>query len=94
MISDVHLSEDGPIDRLTRICDDVTKAFDAHPEHHDGDKCIVFLDDGERGGLVIHGYDDTQEALVDLLMHMKAMFQANGKRMDLVFMDEKGVTRG
>ena len=92
--SDVKRSESGPMDRLTRICDDMTKAFDEHPEHQEGDKCIVFLDDTKMGGIVIHGYEDQTAAMVDLLMHLKAMFASVDKRLDLMFMDEEGVTRG
>jgi hypothetical protein len=93
MISDVTTSFDQPQDRLTRICDDMTKVFDHHPEHIDGDKCMVFLDDGHRGGIVLHGYDDQVEAMTDLLMHMKAMFKSAGKNFDIVFLDPEGVDR-
>ena len=89
-----HRTEGQPHDRLTRICDRMTKTFDMHPEHLSTDKCIVFLEDGKMGGLSLHGYDDDTEAMVDLLMHLKAMFAANGKRLDLMFMDEDGITRG
>jgi len=82
-----------PTDRLTRICDAMTRTFDEHPEHHAGDKCIVFLDDGTHGGIVINGYDDDTDALADLLQHLRAIFAANGTRMDLMFMDEDGATR-
>jgi hypothetical protein len=73
-----------PHDRLTRICDSMTKQFDLHPEHRTGDKCIVFLDDGHRGGINIHGYDDDLEAIVDLFIHLKAMFQATGRDLDFI----------
>lgn len=85
---------DKPMDRLTRICEAMTDVFDAHPEHRETDKCIVFLDDGKRGGIEIHGYEDHQDAMVDLLLHLKAMFQAGGKNFDIMFMDENGVMRG
>lgn len=82
---DVQRTQDQPHSRLTRICDDMTKAFDAHPEHRDGDKCIVFLDDGRRGGLVLHGYGgDDWEAITDLFVHLRAMFRANGKDLQFV----------
>jgi hypothetical protein len=82
-----------PTDRLTRMCEAMTEVFDSHPEHREGDKCIVFLDDGKRGGIECHGYEDDTEPMVDLLMHLKAIFRANGKRMDIMFMDENGVIR-
>jgi hypothetical protein len=92
MAKEVRRSSD-PVDRLTRMCDAMTKTFDLHPENRPEDKCMVFLDDGKRGGLVTHGYDDDTAALVDLLMHLQAMFKASGKRLDLMFMDEKGIDR-
>lgn len=64
----VQRSEGKPVDRLT------------HVEHRAEDKCIVFLDDGDRGGLQLHGYDSDNEAMVDLLVHLRALFKANGKQ--------------
>lgn len=78
-MSDERRSEGRPHDRLTRMCDAAITAFENHPEHRDTDKCIVFLDDGRRGGLVLHGYDNDLEAMTDLLMHLRALFRANGK---------------
>lgn len=92
-MSDVRRTEGQPHDRLTRICDKMTQTFDLHPEHHEDDKCMVFLDDGHRGGLVIHGYEDEISAMADLLMHLKAMFKAAGKDMDIVFLGNEGVDR-
>lgn len=70
----------GPHDRLTRLCAAMTDALDAHPERGD-ERCIVFLQDAERGGLSLHGYEDDREAIVDLLMHLRAIFKANGKEL-------------
>jgi hypothetical protein len=61
----------------------MTDAFEAHPEHRDGDRCIVFLDDHERGGLQLHGYDDDAEAMAAILSHLKALFEANGARLEI-----------
>jgi hypothetical protein len=72
-----------PHDRLTRMCDAAINAFEAHAEHREGDKCIVFLDDGKRGGLVLHGYKSDSEAIADLLMHLRAIFKANGKDLQI-----------
>lgn len=77
-------SEGEPHDRLTRVCDAMVGALEAHPESAEGDKCIVFLTDDEYGGMVLHGYDDDAEAMADLLMHIKALFQANGKEFILM----------
>lgn len=75
---------EGPVDRLTRMCAAMTEAFDAHSEHRDGDKCIVFLDDGNWGGIQMHGYDDYADGMADLMRHVEAMFKANGLTMTFV----------
>lgn len=72
-----------PFDRLTRLCAAMTAALEADPECSEEVKCIVFLDDGRRGGIQLHGYEDDTDAMVDLFMHLKAIFKANGK--DLMF---------
>ena len=69
-----------PRDRLTRLCDAMTTALDAHPERGE-EKCVVFLQDGELGGLQLHGYDDDAEALTDLLIHLKAIFESAGMEL-------------
>lgn len=85
--------DEQPHDRLTRICDAMTDTFDQHREHRPADKCIVFLDDGTRGGIVIHGYDNDTDAMVDLIVHLKAVFEANGKQVDMMFLGPDGVDR-
>jgi hypothetical protein len=73
-----------PHDRLTRLCAVMTDALDADPEMTDDVNAIVFLQDGDRGGIQLHGYDDDVEAMVDLLWHVRAIFRANGKDLHLV----------
>jgi hypothetical protein len=46
-------------------------------------KCIVFLQDSERGGLQLHGYEEDTDAIVDLFVHLRAIFRANGKELML-----------
>lgn len=71
-----------PHDRLTRLCAAMCDALDAHPEHGE-EKCIVFLQDGDLGGLQMHGYEDHTDALVDLFMHLRAIFEANGQVLEI-----------
>ena len=73
-----------PHDRLTRLCAAMTDTLEAHPERGD-EKCIVFLQSeaDQRGGLQLHGYDDDTEAMVDLFLHLRAIFKANGKDLQL-----------
>lgn len=86
-MADVKRTAD-PHDRLTRMCDEAIRAFETHPEHREDDKCIIFLDDGKRGGIVLHGYDDDTDAMVDLFMHLRAIFRANGKELGFVPMPD------
>lgn len=69
-----------PHNRLTRLCDAMTEALDAHPERGD-EKCIVFLQepgDHGLGGLQLHGYEDDREAITDLVIHLRAILKSRG----------------
>jgi hypothetical protein len=69
-------------DRLTSICDAMADAFHDHPDILPDDKAIILLSDGdERYGAVFISYDDMTEAMVDLLSHVKATFEANGTKI-------------
>lgn len=74
-------TEGQPHDRLTRLCAAMMSALEADPEYRDGDKAIIMLDDGVKGGLVLSGYDNDTQAMVDLLCHLRAIFEVNGKRL-------------
>jgi hypothetical protein len=79
-------TSDVPVDRLTRICAAMSAAMDAHPETREGDKAIMFIDDAEHGGIVLHGYgpDQMNEAIGDLFIHLQAMLHSVGKGMDII----------
>lgn len=82
-------TEGEPHDRLTRICSAMTETLDAHPENGEGDvKAVIVLDDGKRGGIVLHGYEDDMAAMVDLLLHLKAVFEVNGKTLMIMPLDD------
>lgn len=72
-----------PTERLARLCDAAITAFETHPEHTPKDKAIIFVDSDEdkRAGLVLHGYEDDLEAVANLLVHLKAIMEANGKTL-------------
>lgn len=74
-------TEGEPHSRLTRICDAMTTTLDEHPESGPDVKCMVFLNDKDRAGIVLHGYEDDVEAMADLLGHLKAIFEANGQQL-------------
>jgi hypothetical protein len=82
-MSDERRTEGEPHDRLTRICNVMSTAFEKHPEHRESDRCVIFLNSESRGGLVMVGYDDDAEALANVFGHLRAVFRANGK--DLLF---------
>lgn len=82
MADETHRTTE-PHDRLTRLCDEMIKAHDAHPESGD-EKIVIFIQDGRRGGIVMHGYKEDSEAIADLFLHLEAMFRANGKKLMFV----------
>ncbi len=73
---------DEPMDPLTELCAQMTSVLD-EPEN-EGIKAIVFLTNKDRSGIQLAGYDDTAEAMADLFIHMKAMFQSMGKDLQFV----------
>ena len=76
---------DSPQDRLTRVGNTMLGAFNAHAEKRDGDRAIVFLKGENKGGIALAGYDgDDAEAIVDLVVHMRAMFRARGHDLHFV----------
>jgi len=75
-------SHDHPVDRLTGLCAEMTTPLER--DENDDVKAIVFLHDAERGGIVLHGYDDEVEAMAELFVHMKAVFRSVGKDLDFI----------
>jgi len=82
-----------PFNRLTRLCEKMTDALEVAIEAEAAEspeversevQTIVFLEDENGAGLQIHGYDDSMSAMVSLFVHMKAIFQANGKDLQFV----------
>ena len=86
--------EGRPHDRLTDLANKVIEGATL-PE---GVKMIVFLNDDDRSGIGIHNYmpegaeehdeealrEASLEATVDLFIHLKAMFEANGKTLQIL----------
>lgn len=84
MTKNTPTKSDTPQDRLTRICDDMIATFNQHPEKRAADRAIVFLVDEVKGGIGIAGYDDDKDALVDLIVHLRAIFRARGQDLHFV----------
>jgi hypothetical protein len=80
-MSDVTRTEGQPHDRLTRLCAAMTAALESAPEYAPTVKCVVFLDDRDRAGLQTFGYEDDLDAAVNVFMHLRAIFEANGKTL-------------
>lgn len=74
-----------PHDRLTHIGAVMTDALEAHPEYREADRCVIFLSDGERAGMILNGYgDDDRQAMADVFVHMAAVFEANGMTLKMI----------
>lgn len=73
-----------PQDRLTRICNSMIATFNQSGEKREADRAIVFLVDENKGGIGIAGYENEDDALVDLMVHLRAIFQARGQELHFV----------
>jgi hypothetical protein len=75
-----------PQDRLTRVCDAMLGAFQQHAETAEGDRAIVFLKGKDNhAGIGMSGYDgDDAGAMADLIIHLRAIFRANGKDLHII----------
>jgi hypothetical protein len=82
-LADELTRSEEPVDRLTTLCDAMTTALKVQEEFSDDVKAVVMLQDDKRGGIQLFNYEDETEAMVDLFMHLRAIFRAQGK--DLMF---------
>jgi len=87
-ISDARRSYE-PHDRLTMLGDAMLETLD-HQEGGEEVRAIVMLDDGDNGGIAIHGYDSDHEAITDMFVHLAAIFAANGQTLMLIPMPSVG----
>jgi hypothetical protein len=83
MTEDLERSEGVPHNRQTRLADAALDVLREHPDYG-GEKLIVFLDGNEHGAIGMSGYDDDVEAIVNLFMHLRAIFAAQGKELTLM----------
>jgi hypothetical protein len=87
-MKDVEVSEGEPHNRQTRLADAALDVLKEHPDY-EGEQLIVFLDGEKTGAIGIAGYDDELEPLVNLFMHLRSMFAAQGKELTLVGLGKK-----
>ena len=79
---EVDVSYGEPRDRLGRLANDLLEHFRAMPDA-DGVQVIVMLCEGEHRQTALDGFEESSEALVELLVHLRAIFAANGTEMAL-----------
>jgi len=82
-MSDEKRTEGEPHDRLTRIANRVGIQVELDPEWRVGGKAIVLLNDGNRAGVGLFGYDSDTEAMADMLIHIRGILRAHGKDLQV-----------
>ena len=84
-ITDIHQAPI-PFDRLTELANEMQEL--AQTAENADVKGIICLSTEDQGGIVMFGFEDTSEGIAQLLMHVKAVFQSEGK--DLGVMTDQG----
>jgi len=74
-----------PQDRVTRLCDIAAKAIRNAKEGGKGIKLILMVQDDHDAGIEVSGYRDSEDALVDLLVHVKGLLKAHEIDVNAVF---------
>jgi hypothetical protein len=87
MFDEVHMSTE-PTTRLTHLCGEMIEPLER--DENSDVKAIVMLQDGDMGGITMAGYEDGNEGIADLFVHLSALFEAHGKH--LMLMSEDGLT--
>lgn len=85
---DVRRSEERPEhgDRLGRIADRLSLVFEADPESREGERMMILISPtnmGERASALLHEYEDENQAKTDLIIHLKALFEAGGQEIEV-----------
>lgn len=85
-MKEVNSSYHEPHNRQTRLADHALEAVRSHPEYKEEERLIVFLDNSitKTSAIGISGYDDPLDPMVNLFMHLRAMFASVGKELLLV----------
>lgn len=73
---------DQPMDRLTELASQMTPIL--HRPENEDIKAIVFLKAGDRGGIQVHGYDDQNDAVVDLFGYLRTIVRSMGRDLEFV----------
>ena len=70
--------------RLTRMADDLIERLEAHPDASGNERAVLFLTEGDHGGIALSGYPNDGAAMGELLAHVSAVFTANGRHVMFV----------
>jgi hypothetical protein len=71
-----------PFDRLTELANEMREVTET-PENADV-KGIICLSSEDQGGIVMFGFEDSTEAIAQLLLHIKAIFNSEDKEFGVM----------
>jgi hypothetical protein len=74
--------ESEPFDRLTELCNEMSHVLER--EENADVQAIIMLNDGVNGGIESFGMTDDQEMTAAIIIHLKAIFAASGKRLTIL----------
>lgn len=80
-------SADDPVSRLTRLADVAAEAVEASPEASGAERGIVLLTDDGEGGSCMFGFEDDDDAIEFLLLHVQAICRASGHAFHVIEAD-------
>jgi hypothetical protein len=80
-ITDLHTAPI-PFDRLTELANEMQEL--AQTAENADVKGIICLSTEDTGGIVMFGFEDTTEAIAQLLLHIKAVFQSDDRQFGIM----------
>jgi hypothetical protein len=80
-ITDLHKAPI-PFDRLTELANEMQEL--AQTAENSDVRGIICLSTEDQGGIVMFGFDDASEAIAQLLLHVKAIFQSEDKEFGIM----------
>ncbi|HEX5016662.1 MAG TPA: hypothetical protein VFX15_03645 [Actinomycetes bacterium] len=91
-MTDIRIA-DQPFDRATELGNDVANAFEASEHRQPNDRAIILIDTDDRCGCVLVNYpnDNRAQVIADMLMHLRALFNSIGKRLEFMALDDEGI---
>jgi hypothetical protein len=101
MTENVEMGEE-PFDRLTHLCkvmadaledaiDKEIQAAESLEEAPSPVKAIIFLNDDDNGGIEMFGFNNPNEGLAALMIHIRALFESQDKRLEYGVMTPQGL---